>query len=144
MLLKFKKLDERAIIPRYASEEAAGLDLHVLLDKPYIMKENERYMFPTGLSVEIPKGYVGLVFIRSSVGTKMGVRLANGVGVIDSDYRGELMIATHNISGGEVKFESGDRLAQMVIVSAPQFEVEEVEMLSGTERGEGGFGSTGK
>ena len=142
MILKVKKIDGRAVLPTYQTPGSAGLDLSVLLDKAKTLADNEYFMFSTGLAVEIPPGYVGLLFVRSSVGTKLGLRLANSVGVIDSDYRGEVRIAIHNISGKEVVVENGQKLAQLVIMPAMQYELIEVDELQDTERGAGGFGST--
>ena len=144
MQLKIKKLNDRAVLPRYATEGSAGMDLVALLDEPLRLSPMERALIPTGLGVAIPKGYVGLLFPRSSVGVKMGVGKPNSVGVIDSDYRGEILVSAINYTDGDVEISDGMRVSQMVIVPVMQAEVVEVGELDETERGEGGFGSTGK
>ena len=116
----------------------------MLLDEPCTILPGKTVMLPTGLSMEIPEGYVGLIFARSSLGTKRGLAPANKVGVIDSDYRGEVKVALHNHSDQPQTVEPGERVAQLVIVPFLAAEYEEVQELSDTDRGEGGFGSTGK
>lgn len=139
-----KKLKDNAILPTYGSAEAAGADLYACLDGAVSIAPGETVFIPTGLAMEIPKGYAGLAYARSGLACKKDLAPANKVGVIDSDYRGEFMIALHN-HGSEIRIiEHGERIAQLVItpVLTPGFK--EVSELSDTERGVGGFGSTGK
>lgn len=139
-----KKLKPNAILPTYGSAEAAGADLYACLDAPVTIAPGETAFIPTGLAMELPKGYAGLAYARSGLACKKDLAPANKVGVIDSDYRGEFMIALHN-HGREVRVvEHGERIAQLVItpVFTPGFT--EVLELSDTQRGAGGFGSTGK
>ena len=144
MKVKIKKLDEKAIIPTYGTKYSAGADLYALLDDTIEIKPHETTFVHTGISVEIPEGYCGLIFARSSMGAKRGLAPANKVGVIDSDYRGEIMVALHNHSEKAATVESGERIAQLAIVPFLKAEFEEAEELSDTVRGTGGFGSTGK
>lgn len=141
MILKIKKLHDNAVIPSYAKPGDAGLDLvatDIIEESMYMVK------YGTGLAVEIPEGYVGLLFPRSSV-SKTNLTLANSVGVIDSGYRGQIMCVFNKINNPMLQsYKVGDKVAQLVIVAAPQFTINEVSKLSDTERGEGGFGSTGK
>lgn len=144
MQIKIKKLQENAKIPFRATSGSAGADLHACLEADFTLKPNERALIPTGLAVEIPEGFGGFVFPRSSVASKHGVSLSNCVGVIDSDYRGELKIAVINHSDADFVIKNGDRIAQLVIMPVYGADYAELESLSDTERGEGGFGSTGK
>ena len=139
-----KKLKPNAMLPTYGSPEAAGADLYACLESSVEIAPGETVFIPTGLAMEIPKGYAGLAYARSGLACKQDLAPANKVGVIDSDYRGEFMIALHN-HGREVRtIEHGERIAQLVItpVYTPGFT--EVSELSDTKRGSGGFGSTGK
>lgn len=138
-----KKLRENAILPKYGSEFAAGADLYALCDEDIVFAPNETKFVHTGLAMEIPEGYAGLVYARSGLASKRGLAPANKVGVVDSDYRGEIMVALHNHSGEEQKIASGERIAQLVVTPFLKVEFEEAETLSETVRGEGGFGSTG-
>lgn len=138
-----KKLDERAVLPTYGSEFAAGADLYALLDEPLVFMPGETKFVKTGLSMEIPEGYAGLVYARSGLACKRGLAPANKVGVIDSDYRGEVMVALHNHSGITQKIECGERIAQLVVAPFLKAEYFEADELSDTARGVGGFGSTG-
>lgn len=138
--LKIKKLHPDAVIPCYAKAGDAGMDLVAVSEE--WNKNNTMVTYDTGLSVEIPEGYVGLLFPRSSV-SKTTLNLANSVGVIDSGYRGSLMLKFRYLEEGDV-YEVGDRVAQLVIIKLPFVEIIEVNELSSSERGEGGFGSTGK
>lgn len=138
--LKIKKLHPDAVIPCYAKAGDAGMDLVAVSEE--WNKNNTMVTYDTGLSVEIPEGYVGLLFPRSSV-SKTTLNLANSVGVIDSGYRGSLMLKFRYLEEGDV-YEVGDRVAQLVIMKLPLVEIIEVNELSSSERGEGGFGSTGK
>ena len=141
--MKIKKLDSRATIPTYGTKYSAGADIYAVVDTPIVIRPGETKMIQTGLSLEIPNGYVGLVYARSGLASKSGIAPANKVGVIDSDYRGELMVPLYNHSDKDFKLEHGLRIAQLVITPYIQVEFEEVEELDSTERGHGGFGSTG-
>lgn len=140
MKVKIKKLVENAIIPNYAKNGDAGMDL-TATSKTY--DELGNVVYGTGLAMEIPKGYVGLVFPRSSI-CKTDLILTNSVGVIDSGYRGEIMAKFAYVSMQNKKYDVGDRIAQIIILPYPTIEFEEVDKLSETERGEGGYGSSGK
>lgn len=142
--MKFKKVRPDARTPLYGSVDAAGADLYVCCDRETVIEAGETVMLPTGIAVAIPRGYVGLIFARSSLGTKCGLAPANKVGVIDADYRGEIMVSLLNHSGKPQTIAPYERVAQMVIVPFVQQAYEEVEELEDTERGAGGFGSTGR
>ena len=144
MEVRIKKLDPRAKLPQYGSAAAAGADLYALLDAPLTLQPGETALLPTGLSAEIPEGYVGLIFARSSMGIKRGLAPANKVGVIDADYRGEIKVGLYNHSAGPQTVEPFERVAQFMIVPFLRAEFTESETLSDTARGEGGFGSTGR
>ena len=141
--VKVKKLDERAIIPSYGSEYAAGCDLYALLDKDLVIDPGQTILVRTGLAMEIPVGYAGMIFARSGLASKRGLAPANKVGVIDSDYRGEIMVALHNHSSEEQIVFHGERIAQLVIMPFYKASFVETDELSDTVRGSGGFGSTG-
>ena len=143
MRVKIKKINENAIIPTYGTKYSAGADLYALLDSKIEIKPHETVFVHTGISVEIPEGYCGLIFARSSMGAKRGLAPANKVGVIDSDYRGEMMVALHNHSDKIATVEPGERIAQLAIVPFLKAEFEVADELSDTTRGAGGFGSTG-
>ena len=144
MTVKVKKLQPRAILPAYGSQAAAGADLYALLDGDSLeIAAGETVLIGTGLALEIPSGYVGLVYARSGLATKKGLAPANKVGVIDSDYRGELKVALYNQSGKSQTISAGERIAQLVIAPYLSASFEEADELSDTERGSGGFGSTG-
>lgn len=138
-----KRLDPRAKLPAYGSPDAAGADLYALIDSRITIAPGQTVLIHTGLALAIPRGYVGLVCARSGLATKRGLAPANKVGVIDADYRGELMVALHNHSGEAQVIEDGDRVAQLLIIPCSSFQFEEVDDLDGTQRGDGGFGSTG-
>ena len=142
--IKVKKLRPGAHLPTYGTEFSAGADLYACLEEPVTIAPGETKKIPTGLAMEIPIGCAGLIYARSSLGTKKGLAPANKVGVVDSDYRGEFMIFLHNHGTEAQTICHGDRVAQLVItpVFTPGFE--EAEELSDTARGAGGFGSTGK
>ena len=142
--IKVKKLRAGAHLPTYGTEFSAGADLYACLEADVTIAPGETKKIPTGLAMEIPVGYAGLIYARSSMGTKKGLAPANKVGVVDSDYRGEFMIFLHNHGSESQTIAHGDRVAQLVItpVLTPGFE--EAEALSDTARGAGGFGSTGK
>lgn len=141
--VRFQKLDKRAVQPHYGSADAAGADLYVVLDEPVIVSPGETVLVHTGLAVEIPTGFVGLVCARSGLATKRGLAPANKVGVIDADYRGEVMVALHNHGAIPQTIEHGERVAQLILIPYLTAEYEEADGLSDTERGNGGFGSTG-
>jgi dUTP pyrophosphatase len=138
------KLSPVAKTPTYGSTEAAGADLYVCRDSQTTIGPGETVLLPTGIAVEIPTGYVGLIFARSSLGTKRGLAPANKVGVIDSDYRGEIKVALHNHSGEAQVLLPFERVAQLVIVPCLHVDYQEVPSLEETQRGAGGFGSTGR
>ncbi len=139
-----KLLRQGAILPTYGSCEAAGADLYACLEAPVTIEPGKTAFVPTGIAMEVPKGCAGLVYARSGLACKRGLAPANKVGVVDSDYRGEIMVALHNHAGIPQRIENGERIAQMVItpVLTPEYQI--VPELSDTSRGTGGFGSTGK
>ena len=139
-----KRLDPRAKLPAYGSPDAAGADLYVLTDGPVTIAPGETVLLHTGLAFAIPKGYVGLVCARSSLGAKKGLAPANKVGIIDADYRGEVRVALHNHGGVPQVVEDGDRVAQLLIVPYLTAQFTLAEELDSTDRGQGGFGSTGR
>ena len=141
--IPLQKLDPRAILPTFATEGSAGADLYALLDETVRLPPLERALIPTGLAMALPAGWVGLVYARSGLAVKRGLALANGVGVIDADYRGAIKIAIVNLSEEEQIIEPGERIAQLVALPLPAVAFEEVAFLDETTRGEGGFGSTG-
>lgn len=138
-----KKLDPRATTPTYGSEQAAGADLYAVTDGDVTIAPGETVLIHTGLSMELPVGYVGLIYARSGLASKKGLAPANKVGVIDSDYRGEFLVALHNHSNAPQTIIHGERIAQLVIAPYLTAVFQEVSTLSETERGAGGFGSTG-
>jgi dUTP pyrophosphatase len=150
MKLKIKKMYPDVSLPQYATSGAACFDIRAYnTDKQFItaLENGDSAIIDTGLQFEIPEGYAMLVYSRSGHGFKSDVRLSNCVGVIDSDYRGELKVKLHqDFTEGDLPFiiMHGDRIAQAMIVELPKVEIEEVDCLSDTDRGEGGFGSTGK
>lgn len=142
MDLRIKKLNERAIVPTYGSDYAAGADLYSC-EGEITFNPDETKLVHTGLAMEIPNGYVGLIYARSGIATKRGLAPANKVGVIDSDYRGEIMVALHNHSASVQKIDAGERIAQIVITPYLAVNYIEASDLDDTKRGVGGFGSTG-
>lgn len=138
-----KLLDPRAKMPTYGSVDAAGADLYAVTDGPVTVAPGQTVLIHTGLALAIPQGFVGLVYARSGLATKQGLAPANKVGVIDADYRGELMVALYNHSGESRTVEHGDRIAQLVIAPYLTAQFTQQEELDDTVRGEGGFGSTG-
>ena len=144
MQVKFKKLDPAAVLPTYGSAGAAGADLYALPTmQPLTIQPGQTVFVHTGLAAAIPDGYAGLVFARSGLASKRGLAPANKVGVIDSDYRGEWMIALHNHDSLPRTVQPGERVAQLVIVPVLTPEIIETDSLDETARGAGGFGSTG-
>ncbi|MBE6687620.1 MAG: dUTP diphosphatase [Ruminococcaceae bacterium] len=143
MKVRFKRLNERAAVPSYGSPYSAGADLYNAEEKTITLASGESYLFHTGIAMEIPAGYVGLIYARSGLASKKGLAPANKVGVVDADYRGEVMVCLYNHSKNKQSVEPGERIAQMVIAPFLSVEYEESDELSDTVRGEGGFGSTG-
>ncbi|MBR4971890.1 MAG: dUTP diphosphatase [Oscillospiraceae bacterium] len=142
--IRVKKLHPGAKLPTYGSCEAAGADLYACLDASVTIEPGEIFWVPTGIALEVPKGCAGLVYARSSLGAKRGLAPANKVGVVDSDYRGEIRVVLLNHSKQPQTLEPGERVAQFVITPVLQPQYELVEELTDTDRGTGGFGSTGK
>ncbi len=143
MQVNIKKIKPNAKIPTKGSVHAAGYDLYACLEESIIIKPNETVKIPTGLAVEIPSGYVGLIFARSGIAIDKGLAPANKVGVCDSDYRGEYVVALKNSGSNNALINGGDRIAQLVVVPIIDINFNEVDVLSETKRGENGFGSTG-
>lgn len=143
-IVRVKKLKENAILPVYGSAEAAGADLHACLDHEVVIEPGKTAFITTGLSMEIPKGCAGLIYARSGLACKRGLAPANKVGVIDSDYRGEFIVALHNHGDAAQTVAHGERIAQLIITPVLTPMYEEADTLSDTQRAAGGFGSTGK
>lgn len=144
MMLKIKKLCENAVIPKAATGGSAGMDLYACLDADVTIKAGERALIPTGIAIALPdNSYVAYIYARSGLAVKSGITLANCVGVIDSDYRGELKVGLVNISDKPFTVSNGERIAQLVIAPVIVPEILEVDELDETERAAGGFGSTG-
>ena len=139
--IRFQKLDPAARVPTYGSSSAAGADLYAL--QGVTVAPGQTVMMHTGIALEIPEGYAGLIYARSGLATKRGLAPANKVGVVDADYRGEIMVSLHNHSGEAQSVEAGERIAQLVITPFLRVEFDESDGLSDTDRGAGGFGSTG-
>lgn len=148
MNIKVCKLNEKAKLPTRGSEQAAGYDLCACFPEDWgerlVIQPNETIKVGTGLTMELPEGYFGAIFARSGLSIKQGLRPANCVGVVDSDYRGEYIVALHNDSDYEERIYDGDRIAQLVLLPYQTMNFKEVNSLSETDRGSGGFGSTGK
>lgn len=141
--VKIKKLNDNAIIPTYGSEFAAGADLYACMGEAITIFPHETVLINTGIAMEIPVGFAGFVYARSGIATKRGLAPANKVGVIDSDYRGEIMVSLHNHSEKAQTIENGERIAQLVIAPYITADFILADELEDTVRGEGGFGSTG-
>lgn len=144
MKIAVKKLRENAIMPTFGSPGAAGADLYACLASPVTVAPGETAFIPTGLAMELPVGYVGLVYARSGLACKRGLAPANKVGVVDSDYRGEINVVLHNHGSAPQAIENGERVAQLLITPVLQPAYEIAETLTDTARNAGGFGSTGK
>ncbi len=142
--IKVKKLKENAILPTYGSAEAAGADLYACLESDVTIGPGKTAFIPTGLAMELPRGCAGLIYARSGLACKRGLAPANKVGVIDSDYRGEFIVALHNHGDAEQTVCNGERIAQLIITPVLTPAYEETAQLTDTDRGLGGFGSTGK
>ena len=138
------KIGTQIPLPYYATDGAAALDLHACIDEPVMIPDGGQVMIPTGLAVAVPDGYVGILAVRSSMGVKNGICLSNGIGVIDSDYRGPLGVALHNLRDMYYVVQPGDRIAQLLVVPVLRPEIEVVDVLPETVRGAKGFGSTGR
>lgn len=141
--VKVVKLNENAILPKYQTKYSAGMDLHACIDGPIVLNPFERVLIPTGLSIELPIGYESQIRARSGLALKNGITMANGVGTIESDYRGEYGVLLFNISKEPFVIEPGMRIAQLIISKYEHVVWQEVDNLSETERGGGGWGSTG-
>ena len=144
MKIQIKKLNENATIPTRGSDRAAGYDLYACLENEVVIGAGETVKIGTGLSIAVPEGYFGAIFARSGLAAKEGLRPANCVGVADSDYRGEYIVALHNDSAVSRVVTPGERIAQLVVMPYLSVEFDEVDALDETQRGAGGFGSTGK
>ncbi len=143
MKIRVKKLNEKAVLPTYGTEYSAGADLYNL-DEQITIAPHSTHLVHTGIATEIPEGYCGLIFARSGLATKRSLAPANKVGVIDADYRGEIMVSLHNHSDKPQTIEAGERVAQLAIVPFLKAEYELADELTDTVRGVGGFGSTGR
>ena len=149
MIIRVKKCSDKMgksiPLPSYATDGSAGLDLPACLERPLIIPPGARVKIPTGIAIDLPHGHVaGLVFPRSGLATNHGISLANAVGLIDSDYKGEIIVAVFNQSEREYTIKPGDRVAQLVFIPVFRVAFEEVEELGDSGRGPGGFGSTGR
>ncbi|MBE7055148.1 MAG: dUTP diphosphatase [Ruminococcaceae bacterium] len=142
--VRIKKLSDNAVIPTYGSQFAAGADLYACEGEAVTINPHETKLIHTGIAMEIPTGYAGLIYARSGIASKRGLAPANKVGVVDSDYRGEIMVALHNHSRDVQTIENGERIAQLVIAPYVVADFVLSEELDDTDRGAGGFGSTGK
>lgn len=145
MKIKIKKISENAVLPTRGSDGAAGLDLYACIDEPVLIEPRGLYRIPTGVAIALPgPETVGLIFARSGLGVRHGVSLSNAVGVIDSDYRGELIVGIGNTGETSYLLSPGERFAQLVVMPVFQVELLETDDLGETVRGEGAFGSTGR
>ena len=143
MKIKVKKLNEKAVLPTYGSEFAAGADLYACTEEEVTIAPHATVMVPTGLALELPVGYGGFIYARSGLASKRNLAPANKVGVVDCDYRGEVKVALHNHGETPQTVAAGERIAQLVVAPYVTAEFEEADELSDTVRGAGGFGSTG-
>lgn len=141
--MEMKIISRSGKAPSYATEGASGMDLRAYLEEPMTLMPMERKLVPTGIYVEIPEGYEGQVRARSGLAIKKGIGLVNGIGTIDSDYRGELCVPLINWGSEPFEIQDGDRIAQLVIAKYERVQIELVQELGDTDRGEGGFGHTG-
>ena len=143
-IIKIKKLSEKAVVPVRATEGSAGMDLCACIEEGITLKGGETALIPTGIAAEIPKGFGLFIFPRSGLSIKHGIGLLNSVGVVDSDYRGEIMVGLQNAGQEAFTIAPGDRIAQMMITPVVQASIQMTDSLDETQRGAGGFGSTGK
>ena len=141
--MKIPMISRSGRLPQYETAGSAGMDIRAYLEEPMRLAPGERALVPTGLFMEIPAGYEGQLRARSGLAIRSGIGLINGIGTVDSDYRGEVMVAMINLGEEDFFIHDGDRIAQMVICACERVEIEPVEELAGSGRGEGGFGSTG-
>jgi dUTP pyrophosphatase len=144
MNVKVKKLKENAVIPTHGSPQSAGFDLYACIDEAVTIAPHQTVKIDTGLAMELPDGYFGAIFSRSGISINRGLVLGNATAVIDSDYRGSIVIGLHNDSPVEQEVLPNERIAQLVLIPYETMEFEEVDELNATERGSGGFGSTGR
>jgi dUTP pyrophosphatase len=142
MIVKIKKTNDFKM-PQYKTEGSSGMDLSADIEEPIVLKPLERYLVPTGIYIEIPVGYEAQIRARSGLAIKNGISLVNGIGTIDSDYRGEIKVILINLGGEEFTINRGDRIAQMIFAKVEIADIEEVEIVDETARGAGGFGHTG-
>ena len=142
--VKIKKMRENAKIPAYATKGAAAVDLCDAIDEPVTLGAGERRLIPTGVAISIPAGTVAILSARSGLSAKKGIAAANGIGVIDSDYRGEIFFSAINLSAEAYEITPGERICQMMLLPVLAMNLLETDSLDDTERGDGGFGSTGK
>ncbi len=143
MKIAFVKLRENAVVPSYGSRSAAGADLYAAIDERITLAPGETRLIPHGIAMAIPEGYAGFIYARSGLATRRNLAPANKVGVVDADYRGELMTPIHNHGSAPAVIEPGERVAQLVVAPVVNAELIETDALDETERGAGGFGSTG-
>lgn len=144
MIIKIQKLHDSAHLPLYETDQAAAMDLKAVLDEPLTLKSLDRAVIPCGFAIELPQGYEAQIRARSGLAAKHGIAMANGIGTIDADYRGEIGVILVNLSRDAYTIQPGDRIAQMVIARHETVEWQEVKSLSETKRGAGSYGSTGK
>jgi dUTP pyrophosphatase len=137
------RTERGAALPRYETDGSAGMDLRARIDEPIVLAPMQRTLVPTGVYIELPPGYEAQVRSRSGLSVKSGIACVNGVGTVDSDYRGELLVPVVNLGNGEYTINDGDRVAQMIVAQYERVEWEEADCLGDTERGAGGFGHTG-
>ncbi|MDP3387287.1 MAG: dUTP diphosphatase [Eubacteriales bacterium] len=130
-------------LPKYETEGSSGMDLRANVVETIVLKPFERYLVPTGISIEIPRGFEAQIRARSGLAIKHGISLVNGIGTIDSDYRGEIKVILINLGGEEFEIKKGDRIAQMIFAKVEMAEVREVKVIESSDRGSGGFGHTG-
>lgn len=142
MFVKILKNNEFDL-PKYETEGSSGMDLRANIDETIVLKPLERYLVPTGISLEIPRGYEAQIRARSGLAIKHGISLVNGIGTIDSDYRGEIKVILINLGNEDFEINKGDRIAQMIFAKVEMAEVREVKVIESSERGSGGFGHTG-
>lgn len=144
MILKIMKINKNAIIPNHATAGSAGMDLCACIDEPIIISARGRAIIPTGIAISIPQSYAAMVYARSGLAIKHGIGLLNSVGVIDSDYRGEIKVGLVNQFDKDYEIQPNERIAQLIIQPISHPEIIECDTLGDTQRGSGGFGSTGK
>ena len=145
MTVKIKKLRENAVVPKRATEFSAGADLYACIDEPVTIAPSGLAKIPTGIAIELPRGdFAAFLFARSGLGVKHGITLSNSVGVVDSDYRGEICVGLSNVSDKPYTIQPNERIAQMVVMPVVLADFIQADELSDTQRGEGGFGSSGR